>query len=811
LDDNCDGERDNVESGAGVLAYTDSDGDGYGDPTQEIVVCELTQGLSEEGGDCDDADPQVKPTAQEICNGIDDDCDGLVDQDDNSVANATYWLDVDGDTWGDESAPLELASCEAPARYALRFGDCDDDDPSVNPDAEEICGGGDEDCDGLANDEDSDVASPTWYADLDRDGFGDEAQPFQACSPPLGYVDNDADCDDTDETIRPGAEEVCDTQDQDCDGDVDENAADQLVWYEDGDGDGWGDESSVKASCVKPAGYADQDGDCDDAASTVYPGAEESCGGGVDSNCDGSVDTDGDGDGFLACEDCNDADASINDRATEICNGVDDDCDGDVDDDDASISTASQSNWYRDADSDGFGDASIVTLLCDQPTGTVTDNTDCDDSGAGANPDLLEVCDDGGDNDCDGSTTDCTHGRGRAKGTWTGITAGDSAGQTLWAADYDGDGAMDLAIGAPDGDSLYIVYGSSTGGSLASEDTFSAASSGDGPGNALHAGDTNADGVTDLLIGAADGDAVYVLNGPPSTGGSLASADAVISGSDALGTGVRWVNNDGNGFLDAIVSAPETGSTLSPDEGTVYLFAGPVSGSLSVSSANATVEGSAAASLGGLLLGLDSDGDGQDESALSGNGGLLSTSGSLWLFASLSGSLDTSDADVEISDGDDLFAALASSDVDGDGYADLLIGDPAGSADQGAMYLFLGPINSDASVSSADATITGASGDGLGSALAIVPDLDGDSIDELWIGSSADSSATLWLGGSALSGNLRVGDAPLVLSGSTGSLGVSLAAGDIDGDGDPDLIASDPASGSNKGSVLFLAGGALPF
>ncbi|MFT5585269.1 MAG: hypothetical protein ACI9VR_002857, partial [Cognaticolwellia sp.] len=663
LDDNCDGERDNVGLDVGVQAYPDEDGDGFGDSALGAPVCELIQGLSAEGGDCDDADPQVNPGAQEICNDVDDDCDGLTDEDDDSVANATYWQDDDQDGWGTDGIGLEFATCQTPEGYADRSGDCDDADASVNPDAAELCSGLDEDCDGLVDDDDDSAETPTWFADLDRDGFGDPDTAFDACYPPLGYVDNDGDCDDSEAGVRPGATEYCDSQDEDCDGDVDEGAVDQTIWYVDSDSDGWGDESMVQAACTTPSGYSAESGDCDDAEATTYPGAEESCGGGVDSNCDGSVDTDGDGDGFLACEDCDDRDPAINPSATETCNGYDDDCDGDVDDADSNISTASQSSWYSDADSDGFGDLSSVTQKCIQPSGTVSDSTDCDDTWAGANPDLLEVCDDAGDNDCDGSTTDCSHGRNKAQGTWTGITSGDYAGETLWAADYDGDGTTDLAIGAPDGDSVYIIYGPSTGGALSGADTFAAASSGDSPGSALHGGDTNADGVTDLLIGAADGDAVYVLAGPPSAGGSLSSADAVISGSDALGTSVRWINNDGNGFLDAIMSAPETGSTLSPNEGTVYLFSGPVTGSMNVGSANATVEGLSGETLGGTLLGLDSDGDGQDESAMSGDVGLLSASGSLWLFSTLSGSMDTSDADAEISGGSDVFAALATSDV----------------------------------------------------------------------------------------------------------------------------------------------------
>lgn len=117
---------------------------------------------------------------------------------------------------------------------------------------------------------------------------------------------------------------------------------------------------------------------------------------------------DADGDGFTEENDCNDNDAAINPKAEEICDGQDNDCDGTTDQD-----ATDEATWFEDLDNDGFGNSDSSQLACDQPTGHVTDDTDCDDNQSTVNPDANEICD-GLDNDCSGeidedACTDCEH------------------------------------------------------------------------------------------------------------------------------------------------------------------------------------------------------------------------------------------------------------------------------------------------------------------------------------------------------------------------------------------------------------------
>jgi hypothetical protein len=197
--------------------------------------------------------------------------------------------------------------------YLVEDGDCDDTDASVHPGATESCNGVDDDCDGDTDEDDASDA-PTWHADADADGWGDALSSSRACEAPTGFVADATDCDDADSAVYPGADELCNDVDDDCDGDIDEDdAIDVLTWYLDSDGDGYGDPEVELAGCTAPSGWVADDTDCDDGDATIYEGAFERCDR-LDNDCDGAVpedEQDVDGDGVMSCAgDCDDGDVA---------------------------------------------------------------------------------------------------------------------------------------------------------------------------------------------------------------------------------------------------------------------------------------------------------------------------------------------------------------------------------------------------------------------------------------------------------------------------------------------------------------------
>ena len=147
--------------------------------------------------------------------------------------------------------------------------DCDDSNPDVYPDNEEICDGIDNNC----NDQIDEEVLLTFYLDQDSDGFGIESDTVEGCEPPEGYVEFSGDCDDDDPITYPEAPEQCDGIDNDC---SDETEIDEGViprWYLDEDGDGFGDPDSYVDDCNPGEGFVDNDEDCDDLYSNVYPGS----------------------------------------------------------------------------------------------------------------------------------------------------------------------------------------------------------------------------------------------------------------------------------------------------------------------------------------------------------------------------------------------------------------------------------------------------------------------------------------------------------------------------------------------------------
>ncbi len=259
--------------------WPDVDGDGFGNVSGRIIEAHAQPaGYARNAADCNDNNASIKPGAVELCNGIDDNCNQIVDQD--SGLFVTVYEDSDGDGFG--SGPA-FETCVVTEGLSAVGSDCLEGDPLTFPGADEFCNGIDNDCDGTADNEALDQRE--WYSDADGDGYGD-GQALWACQQPDGAVLLDGDCDDLDPIRTPHADEVCDGVDNDCDDIQDNDPIDIGRWFLDADGDGFGDDESAFSACEQPDGSAASGGDCDDQDSSTYPGAPE-LEDGLDNDCDG--------------------------------------------------------------------------------------------------------------------------------------------------------------------------------------------------------------------------------------------------------------------------------------------------------------------------------------------------------------------------------------------------------------------------------------------------------------------------------------------------------------------------------------------
>lgn len=272
--------------------------------------------------DCDDRDPTVSPVAIEIpYDGIDQDCDGI---DPTDLDGDGYDGGPDGPDCDDaDTAVNPLATeiwydgfdqnCDEHSDFdadfdehdAVTFGglDCDDTDPEVGPSNPEIWYDGfDQDCSG--------------GSDYDRDADGQDSDVYGG-----------TDCRDGNAQIFAGAPEVCDHQDNNCNGVADDEPVDPTTYWADTDDDGYGDANNWDTACWGGPGLSDNALDCDDTEAGVHPGVSEIWYDGVDQNCDGR-DDDQDLDGFVRADECDDLRADAYPGAPELLNGLDDDCDG---------------------------------------------------------------------------------------------------------------------------------------------------------------------------------------------------------------------------------------------------------------------------------------------------------------------------------------------------------------------------------------------------------------------------------------------------------------------------------------------------
>jgi hypothetical protein len=530
--------------------YADADGDNYGDLGRPVASCGQPTGYVTDSTDCNDGNASIHPGAPEVCDGVDQDCNGTAD---DGVATQTYYRDADGDGYGaTASGTRDFCSqtVAAAAGYVPSNTDCNDAAGAVHPGATEVCNGVDDDCSGTA---DNGLTMQTYYRDLDGDGYGRSASGTKmACSLAVagaGYVADNTDCDDGNKDIHPGAPEICaNGKDDNCNGTVDTDAPMNSTFYRDMDADGYGAAAGgTVLACAPPMGYVSSNTDCDDANPAIHPGATEVCNN-IDDNCDMSADNglttstfflDRDGDGFgsamsgtkTACGaavagpgyvaaggDCNDNDKNVYPGATEICNGVDDDCNGTPD------NGLTMTTYYRDADGDGYGNDASAKTVCSialAGSGYVNVKGDCDDTDPDINPGAAERCENHKDDNCNG------------------VVDTDATMSNVFYRDGDGDG-----YGAGAGETFAacippIGYVSSKNDCNDADPT-------------VHPGRNDiCNGKDDNCVGGIDEDGVCGDAGPLGDGGPMAdvSQDGLVPG-DGGGTGGRG-GADGSASTDA--------------------------------------------------------------------------------------------------------------------------------------------------------------------------------------------------------------------------------------------------------------------
>ncbi len=431
-----------------VLVYADNDGDGFGAAGTQRRMCDVRPGFSTNDDDCDDFRSLVNPGAVEICDGIDNNCD---DEADEGLRTTQFYLDADGDGWGDPEIERGVASCSAPPGFVQNRLDCDDTNSGINPEGVEVCDKVDNNCTGRIDDDDPRLnlaLARRWHADSDGDSFGDPNNIVIQCEEPapgeggLTYVSNSRDCDDSDELVYPEAGEFCNFYDDDCDGLIDDSDPDlpaelQGVWFEDNDLDGTGNPQAFTLACHRPWFHVDNARDCDDDEPLLQGPAPWY--------------EDADGDGFGAPPqsvdlcfapgpkwvlaiigvDCDDQNDRISPTAVEVCDKVDNDCDSRIDDADDSLDDSTAETFWFDFDDDTYGDAEVSVEACSPPAMFVDNDLDCDDESEEVNQDAVEVCDEI-DNDCDGDVDDED----------VDVDLGTAS---TWYADFDGDGFGDPA------------------------------------------------------------------------------------------------------------------------------------------------------------------------------------------------------------------------------------------------------------------------------------------------------------------------------------------------------------------------------
>ena len=610
-----------------------------------------------------------------------------------------------------------------------------------------------------------------FYADVDRDGYGNPDNRVEACALIDGLSVNNEDCDDTDPTKFPGAR-----------------------WYGDEDGDGFGDVIKMTTSCEPAEGYVGNSEDCDDSAAGVNPDAEEDCSTAFDDNCDAETNTQD----ALNCSD-----------------------------------------FFSDEDGDGYAGAPSALCLCAATEAhAFSEDEDCDDTDDTINPDAEEICNDGVDNNCDGTPSGCglfsESTLSDAAVTFLG-PAGTSTGSSLaYGQDVTGDGEVDLLVSSHANSQLDVLSGPILDGVPSSTYSGTPAS---WAGKDVALGDLNGDGQADLILGMpratlltrTQAGAAGVYFGPLSEELDIDTPDVAVWGPDGnaylgrnLDVGDLW-GEDQDGLIIGALEAKYLGARV----GMVALLRGPLDAALVDTAvfgdANTQFYGDSVEDAFGVDVSAqgDWDGDGIADLAVGARNASIAK-GAVYVFFTSTledGSYQAGDADIVVT-GTGAAARTgevveSAGDVNGDGQDDLLIGAPdrnLGGTKRGAAYLLTDVLSGEVTaVSTAEFNGTEDSAK-FGLSASAIGDIDGEGVGVAVGAPKASGGGSVFLFGGELSGVYTQADARGVIRGESAGDGAGAAIiGDIDydGDGQLDIVVGADASGSGTGQAAVFFGGGL--